>query len=49
MPVEVRCFGEQRVEQGNLHVRGFRVETVGIHLPETAPVSVRRGRTLYRF
>ena len=27
MTVEVRCFGDQRIEQGNLTVRGFEVDT----------------------
>jgi starch synthase len=25
MPVEVRCFGDQRIDQGNLKVTGFGV------------------------
>ena len=27
MPVEVRCFGDQRIDQGNLKVTGFEVDT----------------------
>ena len=27
MPVEVRCFGDQRIEKGNLKVQGFEVDT----------------------
>lgn len=27
MPVEVRCFGEQKSEEGNLRVRGFTVDS----------------------
>src|SRR2546429_2571726 len=27
MPVEVRCFGDQRVEEGNLKVIGFEIDT----------------------
>src|SRR5437870_5948388 len=26
MPVEVRCFGDQRIEKGNLRVTGFEVD-----------------------
>ena len=27
MPIEVRCFGDQNYERGNLRVRGFGVDT----------------------
>jgi starch synthase len=34
MPVEVRCFGDQRVEKGNLKVTGFELDTTGFTCPE---------------
>jgi starch synthase len=34
MPVEVRCFGDQRVERGNLTVRGFQVDTEQFTCPK---------------
>ena len=34
MPVEVRCFGDQRVEQGNLKVTGFELDTTDFTCPE---------------
>src|SRR5436309_921474 len=34
MPVEVRCFGDQRVEQGNLKVTGFELDTRDFTCPE---------------
>ena len=34
MPVEVRCFGDQRVEKGNLKVTGFELDTSGFTCPE---------------
>src|SRR5256885_15283354 len=34
MPVDVRCFGDQRVEQGNLTVRGFEADTSGFTCPK---------------
>ena len=34
MPVEVRCFGHQRVEQGNLKVTGFGLDTSDFTCPE---------------
>jgi starch synthase len=34
MPVEVRCFGDQRVEEGNLKVRGFEVDTSNFTCPK---------------
>ncbi len=34
MPVEVRCFGEQNVEQGNLRVRGFQGDSAGFTCPK---------------
>jgi starch synthase len=34
MPVEVRCFGDQRIEDGNLKVTGFELDTKGFTCPE---------------
>jgi starch synthase len=34
MPVEVRCFGDQRFEQGNLKVTGFEVDTTDFTCPK---------------
>jgi alpha-maltose-1-phosphate synthase len=34
MPVEVRCFGEQRSEKGNLSVRGFDLDASEFTCPE---------------
>ena len=34
MPVEVRCFGDQRIEKGNLKVTGFELDTSGFTCPE---------------
>jgi starch synthase len=34
MPVEVRCFGDQRIEEGNLRVTGFDLDTSGFTCPE---------------
>jgi alpha-maltose-1-phosphate synthase len=34
MPVEVRCFGDQRVEKGNLKVTGFELDTSDFTCPE---------------
>ena len=34
MPVEVRCFGDQQVEKGNLVVRGFEVDTEQFTCPK---------------
>ena len=34
MPVEVRCFGDQRIEEGNLKVTGFELDTSGFTCPE---------------
>ena len=34
MPVEVRCFGDQRIEEGNLKVTGFDLDTSGFTCPE---------------
>ena len=34
MPVEVRCFGDQRVEKGSLKVTGFELDTTGFTCPE---------------
>jgi len=34
MPVEVRCFGNQRLEQGNLKVIGFELDTTKFTCPK---------------
>ena len=34
MPVEVRCFGNQRIEEGNLKVIGFEVDTGNFTCPK---------------
>jgi starch synthase len=34
MPVDVRCFGDQRVSEGNLTVRGFEVDTAEFTCPK---------------
>jgi len=34
MPVDVRCFGDQRVEQGNLKVTGYDVDTSSFSCPK---------------
>src|SRR6266496_1774813 len=34
MPVEVRCFGDQRVEKANLKVTGFELDTSDFTCPE---------------
>jgi glycogen synthase len=34
MPVEVRCFGDQRVEAGNLKVTGFELDTSNFTCPK---------------
>lgn len=34
MPVEVRCFGNQRLQTGNLSVRGFEVDSSKFDCPE---------------
>ena len=34
MPVEVRCFGDQRLEQGNLKVLGFELDTSNFTCPK---------------
>jgi glycogen synthase len=34
MPVEVRCFGDQRIEQGNLRVTGFGLDASGFTCPK---------------
>jgi alpha-maltose-1-phosphate synthase len=35
MPVEVRCFGDQRVEEGNLKVTGYEVDTSNFTCPKS--------------
>ncbi len=35
MPVEVRCFGEQRLEVGNLSVRGFDLDATEFTCPQS--------------
>jgi len=34
LPVEVRCFGMQRLQEGNLTVRGFPVDELGFGCPK---------------
>jgi alpha-maltose-1-phosphate synthase len=34
MPIEVRCFGEQKSEQGNLNVRGFGLDAASFTCPK---------------
>jgi glycogen synthase len=34
MPVEVRCFGDQRVDKGNLKVTGYEVDTSSFSCPK---------------
>ncbi len=34
MPVEVRCFGDQRLEEGNLRVIGFELDTSNFTCPK---------------
>jgi glycogen synthase len=34
MPVEVRCFGEQRIDEGNLKVIGFELDTSSFTCPK---------------
>ena len=34
MPVEVRCFGDQRVDKGNLKVTGYEVDTSSFTCPK---------------
>ncbi|MBX6325339.1 MAG: glycogen synthase [Chthoniobacterales bacterium] len=34
MPVEVRCFGDQRIEEGNLRVRGYGLDASGFTCPQ---------------
>src|SRR5881398_3521987 len=34
MPVEVRCFGDQRLEQGNLRVIGFEIDATHFTCPK---------------
>ena len=34
MPVEVRCFGNQHVQEGNLKVIGFELDTAGFTCPK---------------
>jgi glycogen synthase len=33
MPIEVRCFGDQKLEKGNLSVRGFELDDSGFTCP----------------
>jgi starch synthase len=35
MPVEVRCFGDQRLQDGNLRVTGFEVDTSNFTCPKS--------------
>ncbi len=34
MPVEVRCFGDQRLEEGNLKVTGYEIDTSNFSCPK---------------
>jgi starch synthase len=34
MPVEVRCFGDQRIEEGNLRVIGFKLDATNFTCPK---------------
>ena len=34
MPIEVRCFGNQKLEQGNLSVRGFELDVSAFDCPK---------------
>jgi starch synthase len=34
MPIEVRCFGNQKLEKGNLTVRGFELDATGFDCPK---------------
>ena len=34
MPIEVRCFGNQKLKEGNLTVRGFDLDTSGFDCPK---------------
>jgi alpha-maltose-1-phosphate synthase len=34
MPVEVRCFGDQRIDEGNLKVTGYELDTSGFTCPK---------------
>jgi alpha-maltose-1-phosphate synthase len=34
MPIEVRCFGDQKLEKGNLSVRGFELDDSGFTCPK---------------
>jgi alpha-maltose-1-phosphate synthase len=34
MPVEVRCFGDQRFEEGNLKIIGFELDTINFTCPK---------------
>jgi alpha-maltose-1-phosphate synthase len=34
MPIEVRCFGNQKLEKGNLSVRGFELDVSGFDCPK---------------
>src|SRR5207249_9624007 len=34
MPVEVRCFGDQRLDEGNLKVIGFELDTSNFTCPK---------------
>ena len=49
MPVEVRCFGDQRIEEGNLKVTGYEVDTEQFQLPKAVALCFRRGAAMHRF
>jgi hypothetical protein len=42
MQVEVRCFGDQRLEEGNLKVIGFELDRA-IYLPKPCALFRRRA------
>ena len=52
LPVEVRCFGDQYLDQQNLHVRGFTLEKVDYGCPkylESVFGAVQRGLNFNSF
>ena len=49
MPVEVRCFGDQKLISGNLSVTGFELDASGFNCPKASAISFWSGATLHRF
>ena len=49
MPIEVRCFGDQHSQQGNLKVTGFELDTSEFHVSETVAICFWRDSSLHRF